>query len=77
MKAFEVSGRFKISDRWQKFRIEVATQDEAAARERIMTILGSRHKTPRRLIEVESIRELPAEEIEDARVRYRVGAGVE
>jgi large subunit ribosomal protein LX len=76
MKAFLVSGKFKISERdWQNFNIEVASDDENAAREKIMTILGSKHKVPRRLIAIQKVQELDADNITDNVVKYQAGAG--
>jgi len=75
MKAFEVSGQFKISKyRWQTFSIEVASEHTDAAKEKVMSLLGSRHRTPRRLIKIEKVEELKPAEIKDAYVRYQVGA---
>jgi large subunit ribosomal protein LX len=76
MKAFLVSGKFKISERnWQNFNIEVASGDENAAREKIMTILGSRHKVPRRLIDIQKVQELDSDKITDNVVKHQAGAG--
>lgn len=76
MKAFVVKGTFKISERsWQSFTIEIASTDEAAAREKILTILGSRHRVPRRLVKIETVMPLADDAITDDIVRHQVGAG--
>ncbi|MBX8631836.1 MAG: 50S ribosomal protein L18a [Thermoplasmata archaeon] len=75
MKAYMVTGKFKVSDRqWQSFNIEVASASEDGAAEKIRTLLGSRHRVPRRLITIERIAELEEGSIEDNVVKYQVGA---
>lgn len=76
MKAFEVKGTFGITDhRWQKFTMQVASEDSAGAEEKVKTILGSRHRTPRRSIRIDVVREITGEEIESEVVRHQAGAG--
>ena len=41
MKAFRISGRFRMGRDWQPFSKELAAADEAAAREKLLSILGS------------------------------------
>ena len=74
MKAFEVNGTFKISEtRWQKFTLQVASEDSNGAQEKVLTILGSRHKTPRRSIKIAEIREITGKAVTDAVVRHQAG----
>ncbi|MBX8635873.1 MAG: hypothetical protein KIY09_05485 [Thermoplasmata archaeon] len=75
MKAFTIKGTFKISERrWQAFSIEVASADEEAAREKLLTILGSRHKVPRRLVRIDTVTQLANADITDPVVKHQVGA---
>ena len=75
MKAFEVKGTFKVGDRtWQKFSLQVASEDAEGAAEKVMTILGSRHRTPRRSINIEAVGEISGKQITDVVVRHQVGA---
>lgn len=72
MKAFRISGRFRMGHDWQDFSKEVAAADEAAAREHLLSILGSQHGVPRRSIEIRGVAEVPAAELRDHAVRYTV-----
>ena len=44
MKAFKVTGTFLMGRKMQPFSIEVASKDEAGAKESTYTILGSKHR---------------------------------
>jgi len=57
---------------WQPFSKEVIGNDENEAKERLFSILGSRHRVKRRMIKVEAIREVSKEEIEDPVIKYLV-----
>ena len=70
MKAYRISGRFRMGHDWQDFSKEVAAADEAAARERLLSTFGSQHGVARRYIEIRGIAEVPAAELQDAVVRY-------
>ncbi len=75
MKAFEVKGTFKATERaWQSFTLQVASEDGSGAEEKVKTLLGSRHRTPRRSIKIENIREITGKEITDPVVRHQAGA---
>lgn len=71
MKAYEIKGEFRISVReWQPFTIEVASADEPAAVERVLSIMGSRHKVKRQFVKINGVRPMTAEEVTDHQVRY-------
>ncbi len=72
MKAFRITGRFRMGHGWQAFAKEVAAADSAAAREHLLSILGSQHGVPRRNIEIRDVAEVPAAELRDHAVRYTV-----
>lgn len=75
MKAFEVSGQFMISHKkWQPFAMEVAAADEAAAKERTLALLGSRHKVKRKSVQIGGVRTLKPEEVTDHLVKHLLGA---
>lgn len=69
VKVFRVRGKMLIShDRfpeWRKFEILVRALKEEHAIEKVYSDLGSRHKLRRKHIKIESIDEVPVEEIED------------
>src|SRR5207253_11487154 len=74
MKAFRISGRFRMGRRWQPFSKELAAADEVAAREKVLPVLGSQHGVPRKYIAVATVAEVPADQVEDHAVRYALEA---
>jgi large subunit ribosomal protein LX len=74
MKAFRISGRFRMGRAWQPFSKELAAADEAAAREKLLSIFGSQHGLPRKYIAIAQATEVPLDQIEDHAVRYAVEA---
>lgn len=72
MKIYRIEGRFLMGKIWQPFSKEVIGNDENEAKERLFSILGSRHRVKRRMIKVEAIREVSKEEIEDPVIKYLV-----
>jgi large subunit ribosomal protein LX len=70
MKAFRISGRFRMGRAWQPFSKELAAADEAAAREKLLSIFGSQHGVPRKYIAISQAMEVPPDQIEDHAVRY-------
>ena len=72
MKAFRISGRFRMGRDWQAYSKEVAAEDEAAARERLLSILGSQHGVARKYIEIRDVAEVPVAELSDHAVKYTV-----
>jgi len=69
VKVYLVEGRMLLShDRfpeWRKFSIYVRALKPEHAVEKVYSELGSRHKLRRRHIRIESVREVPLEEVED------------
>lgn len=74
MKAFRVSGRFRMGRDWQAYSKELAAADEAAAREKLLSLFGSRHGVPRKYITIAKVEEVPKDQVEDQAVRYALGA---
>ncbi len=71
MMAFEVKGQLRISVKdWQRFTIEVASENEAAAVEKTFALMGSRHNVKRQFVRIEDVKALKVEEITDHRVKY-------
>ncbi len=76
MKAYEIKGEFGISiRRWQPFTIEVASADEPAAVEKVLSLIGSRHRVKRPLVRIDGVRTMTPEEITDHQVKYILEAG--
>lgn len=74
MKAFRIVGEIEVKKRrWQKFSKEISADDEAGAREKILSDLGSRHRRKRRSVKIASVSELSADEISDPIIKHRLG----
>ena len=58
MQAFRVSGTAPFGSQRQKFNIDIVASSADDAEHRCYSILGSRHKTTRRKISIESISEI-------------------
>ena len=75
MKGFRITGSFAdVRQGQQPFCVEVAAEDEAAAKEQIVSTFGSRHKLKRWQINITEVKELAPEDIQDHVVKYKVGA---
>src|SRR2546422_9828657 len=75
MKAFRISGRFRMGRSWQPFSKELAAQDEAGAREKLFSILGSQHGVPRKYVSIAGVEEVPKDQVEDHAGKYALEAG--
>src|SRR2546430_15578798 len=75
MKAFRISGRFRMGRSWQPFSKELAAQDEAGAREKLFSILGSQHGVPRKYVSITGVEEVPKDQVENHAVKYTIEAG--
>ena len=72
MKAFRVTGTFRMGRMVQNFTKEIACERKDEATELILSDLGSRHKVKRYDITIEEIKEIKSEEITDSVVEYKV-----
>lgn len=75
MKAFRVTGSFedfRQPNGRQVFSIEFSAEDEISVREKALSTLGSKHRLARRQIAIDSVAEIPADEITNFVVRYDV-----
>ncbi len=54
-KLFEIAGTFREKNREKKFTRAVSAVNEGFAREKLMCLFGSEHKTKRRHIKIESV----------------------
>jgi large subunit ribosomal protein LX len=78
MKAFRIIGEFKVKDRefrndLQDFKVELAAADEKAAREKLVSNLGSHHRVGREEIFIKELILLKNEDITDPVVKHQVG----
>ncbi|MDX1612543.1 MAG: 50S ribosomal protein L18Ae [Candidatus Thermoplasmatota archaeon] len=70
MKAYRVSGEFRMGRNWQPFTLETLADSEEEATEWALSILGSRHRVKRRQVNIEDVHEEDASEIEDPSVKF-------
>lgn len=75
MKAYRIRGRFRMGGSWQAYGKEVAAKDDAAAREKVVSTLGSQHRVPRRSVEIATVEEIPTKDVTDPAVRHALEAG--
>ena len=74
MKVFRVRGTFPMGrSRKQPFEKEIAAEDEARAREILMSDLGSKHGAPRRRITIASVEEVSPAEVTSSLARAKAG----
>ncbi len=51
---------------WQDFAKEVVGDDEESAREKIYSLLGSKHRVKRTNVNIRGVNEIDKEQVEDA-----------
>lgn len=78
MKAFQVSGSYDASrvgyrKSMQKFSVQVAADDESAAKEKVLSDLGSKHRKKRVEISFAEIKPLAAADVTDPVVKHQLG----
>ncbi len=78
MKAFQVTGSYDASrvgyrKSIQKFSVQVAAVDENAAREKVLSELGSKHRKKRVEIELAEIKPLAPADVTDPVVKHQIG----
>lgn len=66
MKPYQIEGDFLMGRVRQHFVMQVAAKDEAAARERVLATIGSRHGATRREVKILAVKTIPADEVTDA-----------
>lgn len=72
VKAYRVEGTFYMKNTWQPFKKEVVSEDEGSARETALSLIGSNHKVKRKMIRIETVTEVAAEDVENLAVRYQL-----
>lgn len=55
MKAYRAKGTFRNGKHDQPYTLDIVASDDEDARHRIYSNFGSRHKTPRRFVQIESL----------------------
>jgi len=69
VKIFRVTGLMRVKREWQRFSLEIADVKEENIRERVYSLLGSRHKLKRAHIKILEVKEVSPEEVEDPKLR--------
>jgi ribosomal protein L20A (L18A) len=57
MKTFNLTGEIRLGSRWNKFSKDIAANDEDHAKELLFARFGSKHKLPRRFINLLEVSE--------------------
>ncbi|AEH60407.1 Ribosomal LX protein [Methanosalsum zhilinae DSM 4017] len=57
MKSFVIKGTFKAGKNWERFTKSIESQNEKNAREKVYSLIGSKHGLKRNLIKIETIEE--------------------
>ena len=71
MKVFRIVGKYSPKGKeWFKFRKDLVAESEKEAREKSLSLLGSKYGIKRRLIKIEEIREIEPKESDDPVVKY-------
>jgi large subunit ribosomal protein LX len=74
MKAFLISGTYADPRQVQQpFAVEMAADDEASVKEKVLSTIGSKHKLKRWQINISEIKELSADEVTNHVVKYQIG----
>lgn len=74
-KAFRVEGTFPMGSKRSHFAIETVAADAQAARERVVSTLGSKHRANRHDIIVEGVKEIPSGDVTDPMVEHELKSG--
>lgn len=77
MQAFRVSGEYEHGalKHWSRFHYEFVCGSEDEARERALSILGSKHRVRRRFVRIENVEALAPGDITDPLVRALLTQG--
>jgi len=75
LKPFRVEGSFKMGLKTTKFSIETIGKDAQAARERILSTIGSKHRVDRHHMRIDAVTEIKPEDVTDAVVQHQLEAG--
>ncbi len=65
MKVYRVKGTFRMGREWQKFTKDILDESEEGAREKILSIMGSKHRVLRTNINLDDINEVDLEKVDD------------
>lgn len=72
MKVYRVTGKFWMGHLHTPFTVETIGADENAARDRVLSNIGSKHRVDRHHITIGTVKEIRADEITDPLVEKRL-----
>ena len=72
MKAYRVKGEFLRRRDMSPFDREIEADTEKDADEKIVSLIGSEHRCKRNNIKIESITDIPFDDIEDPLIKARI-----
>lgn len=72
MKPFRVTGQFRMGHINTPFTMETLGADATAARDRVLSTIGSRHRVDRHHITLKDVKEIPADQVTDPVVEKRL-----
>jgi large subunit ribosomal protein LX len=72
MKAFRVTGKFKMGSSMTPFSKEYVAADKKQVEEKALADLGSKHRAKRRDIKIEKVEELTLEQVQDTSIKHIV-----
>lgn len=72
MKAFRVTGKFRMGHLTTPFALETVGKDDQQARDRVFSTIGSRHRVTRHQIWIEKVEPIARDQVTDAVVEKRL-----
>lgn len=75
MKAFRVTGKFRMGHITTPFTIETVADDAKGAQERVFATLGSRHRVNRHQVYLDKTTEVPADQVQDPAIEKMLSMG--
>lgn len=72
MKPFRVTGKFRMGRTFTPFTVETLAADDAGAKDRVFSTLGSRHRVNRHQVSIETVKAIAAADVTDAVVEKRL-----
>lgn len=72
MQAFRITGKFRMGPKLMPFTVETLGKDEAAARDRVLATIGSRHRANRHQIDITKVEPIAGDQVTDLSVEKRL-----
>lgn len=72
MKAYRITGTFVMGRTPTPFSLETLGADDAAARDRVLATIGSRHRVNRYQVTIKDVKEIRRDEVTDPVLEKRL-----